>query len=177
MSIKEAYENIFCLSENINVNNQYEIDKQIDALIEKINNEIHELSIDEKEKILLPLLKDFHAQRFRSLTLRTLENVSTMGINNLLLGEVLLEDDVSGVIPYLRLFVEPNCKDIVKNKINDIYLSGKIKFDTKEFNNLCTLLFYIGVRKDVVDKMKNDLRIFNGTSRELLAGILEKENK
>lgn len=176
MEIKEIYKKIFGLSSKTgdSAEDQYEIDSKIEVLIEQANTKIGGLSDEEKDKILLPLLKDFHKQKFRSLILRTLENVSTINISSLLLDKILFESDVSGVIPYLLVFSGPNVKNIIKEKANNIYVSGEVNSGTKEFNNLCTLLFYIGIRQDVANDMKDNLDTLEGTSKELISGILQK---
>lgn len=178
MQINEIYNKIIELVKYIpqDDDGQYVIDGQIETLIEMVNTKIASINDDEKELILLPIFHNIHSKNFRSLFLKTLENVSTATINNFLLNEAMLENDVSGVIPYLQLFRESNDKKIIMDKVNDIYISDQVKSNTKEFNNLCTLLFYTGARHDVINKMRTDLEELNETSYNLVSGILDKSS-
>ncbi len=175
MDIKEIYKKIIELSSQIfnNDEEQHKIDNKIERLIEEVNIKLRSLTDEEKDRLLLPFLNDFHRFKYRTYILRTLENVSTFNINNFLLGEILLENDVSGVIPYLRIVSLSTGKDIIKNQINDIYISNKVIPETKEFNNLCVLLFYIGIRQDVANKMKQDINKLGPNSKKFITHILE----
>ena len=169
-TIKEIYEKIIELSksDSLNEDEQHVIESKVEELIELANNKLRKINDVKKEEVLLPLFDNFYVKKSRHLLLRTLEGVTTEKINNFLFNESLLENDVSGVIPYLQVFGETTDKAIIKDKANDLYVSGKFDVNTKQFNNLCTLLFYIGIRDDVKSQMVKQAEVLDGIPKEIV---------